>query len=738
MRNWIPLGIFFLKSLAGISQAIEARVGPFNNRPTIFINNTPEYPMFYSLTDVPGGRWTWEEVPRYNLKSFCELGVKLIQVDLAFDHVWKEDGTIVLDTAQRQLKGVLDVCPGAAIFIRFHVNPPKWWQKKYPEENCVYADTEAKPDIDWGIQRIIEDDEETPKRHSLASIKWKTEATEKLKEFLSQLQRLPEANALAGIQVAGGVYGEWHYWGFIENEPDMSKPMRVYFQDWLRTKYKTDKGLQEAWKKPSITIATIQLPTLQERRETKGGIFRDPSQERNVIDYYEAQHQVVADVILHFCKVVKEHWPRPIITGAFYGYFYSVFGREAAGGHLELLRVLKSPYIDYLSSPGSYYPAARETGDPYRSRSLINSVTLHGKLWLDEMDQQPPLVPLKEKTFQESLDKSIANTRRNVMFTLTHGQGLWFYDFGPAGFNGGPRLVDHGSFGWWDEPTLRADIKRLKQLGDQQLQKPFERDADVLLVHDTESFYHLGSDRRRSGLSHWANNWTPVGIFRSGVVHDAIHIDDLDKMQLDKYKAIVFVNTFLLTKQQKKVIQGKVKKQNRHVIWIYAPGYSDGSELNVSFVKETTGFNLEQGKEIEKVTLTMDSTVVGNYTFSLNNALVSPYFVVKDDHAISMGTVNSSNAVGFAKKEFKTNTSWFMCLPLDHPKVWQYIFKEAGAHIYSKTGEIFYSGNGVLTVHSKEGGTKVITLKNGKEVSLSTAPNSTTIIDSATGEILLR
>jgi len=260
----------------------------------------------------------------------------------------------------------------------------------------------------------------------------------------------------------------------------------------------------------------------------------------------------------------------------------------------------------------------------------------------------------------------------------------------------------------------------------------------VLLVHDTESFYHVGSDRRRSGISHWANNWTPVGIFRSGVVHDAIHIDDLDKVNLDKYKAIVFVNTFMLTKQQKRVIHEKVKKQNRHVIWIYAPGYSDGSQLNVSFVKETTGLNVEPGKEMEKVTLTIDSTVISNYTFSLNNALVSPYFVVKDDHAISMGTVNSSNAVGLAKKDFKTYTSWFMSLPLDHPKVWQYIFKEAGAHIYSKTGEIFYSGNGVLTIHSKEGGTKVITLKNGKEVSVSMTANSTMIIDSVTGEILSR
>ena len=174
-----------------------------------------------------------------------------------------------------------------------------------------------------------------------------------------------------------------------------------------------------------------------------------------MIDYFEAQHQLVADDILHFCRIVKENWPRPIITGAFYGYFYSLFGRDVVGGHLELQRVLQSPYIDYLSGPGTYYPKAVEMGDPYRSRSLINSVTLHEKLWLDEMDQQAPLLPLKDKNFSVSVEKSIAQVRRNVMFTLSKGQGLWFYDFGPSGFNGGSRLNDHGSFGWWDEPALR-------------------------------------------------------------------------------------------------------------------------------------------------------------------------------------------------------------------------------------------------------------------------------------------
>jgi len=198
---------------------IDGRVAVVNGKPSFVINGKAFNPMIYSLTDVPGGRWSWEELPSYNLQSFCKAGFELIQVDLFLDHAWKEDGSIDLTISQRQLRGVLEVCPGAKIFIRFHVNPPKWWQKKFPEENTIYADTKAKPDYDWGVQRIIEDDEENPERFSLASEKWITEASSMLKEYLEKLAQLPEGNSIAGIQVASGVYGEWHYWGFIENEP---------------------------------------------------------------------------------------------------------------------------------------------------------------------------------------------------------------------------------------------------------------------------------------------------------------------------------------------------------------------------------------------------------------------------------------------------------------------------------------------------------------------------------------
>jgi hypothetical protein len=736
----ISLNLFLLLASvsAQIPEPISAGVQMYNGAPTIMLNGQPQNPMIYALTDVPGGRWSWEELPRYNMQSFCYHGFKLVQVDLAFDHVWKEDGTLNLDTAQKQLRGVLDVCPGAAIFIRFHVNPPKWWQHKYPGENTVYADTIAKPDYNWGIQRIIEDDEETPERCSLASTKWLIEAGEKLKIFLSQLKNLPEANAIAGIQVAGGVYGEWHYWGFINNEPDMSKPMQVYFQKWLQKKYQTDKALQEAWNDKSVTLVTAIIPSLAERRTTQADIFRDPQKERKIIDYYEAQHNCVADDVLYFCRLVKENWPRPIITGAFYGYFYSVFGREAAGGHLELQKVLKSPYIDFLCGPNTYYPQSKETGEPYRSRSLINSIALHGKLWLDEMDQQPPLLHFNDTAYKTSVAKSIANIRRNIMFTFSKGMGLWFYDFGPSGFNGGARLNDHGSWGWWDDPYLAKDIEKLKTILDTRIKTTLQSNADVLLVHDTKSFYYTGSSSTASYMGHWANNWVPPAIFKSGVVQDVIHIDDLDKVNLKQYKAIVFINTWVLNDAQKKLIQSKVAAGNRHLVFLYAPGYCNEKELNKSFIESVTGMQVSQVAQKKPTNIIINDSVVPNYNYTISNHTVNPLFVVTDKKTLAMGGLKDSAAVTFARKNFTNHTSWFMSLPSGSPELWRYIFKEAGANIYDGDGDIFYSGRGILSIHTLQGGDRKIKLQNGKSINFTLSPNSTTLLDAQTGEIIMR
>ncbi|HTF19621.1 MAG TPA: hypothetical protein VK658_16225 [Chryseolinea sp.] len=726
----ICLGLLLTATVVAQDQK-EGKVEVVNGKPAFIINGQPVNPLFYSLTDVPGGRWSWEELPQYNLKTFCRAGFQLFQVDLFLDHAWKEDGTIDMDITRKQLRGVLDACSNATIFIRFHVNPPRWWQKQHPEENTVYADTNPMPDYEWGVQRIIEDDEENPTRFSLASQKWLDEVTPKIKSYLEMLATLPEGNAVAGIQVASGVYGEWHYWGFIENEPDISEPMQRYFRNWLKGKYKTDKNLQTAWNDKRVTLTTARVPGVNERVHTGDGIFRNPLQERKVVDYYEAQHVCVADDIIYFCKLVKDHWPRPIITGAFYGYFYAVFGREAAGGHLELQRVLNSAYVDYLSGPGTYYPDAVQPGDAYRSRGLVTSVRLHKKLWLDEMDQQAPLVPLKDSTFTSSVAKSIGTVRRNVIFPFVNGQGLWFYDFGSSGFNGGKRLQDHGSWGWWDEPTLMSDIAALKKLLDQKFTQPFKRAADVLLVHDTKSFYYTGSARNASYMGHRANNWIPPAIFKSGVVHDVIHIDDLRLVDLNAYRVIVFVNTWTMDDALRKYVVSTVAKQGRHLVFVYAPAYSNEKGNDKKFVEEIVGMKMKMtNDDIPK------AVMVENKKITVSDRPVRPFFTVVDDKAQSLGKVDGTSDTGFARKDFADHTSWFISLPPTDPAFWRHVFNEGKAHIYNDQGDVIYEGSGILAIHTNAGGQRKIKLKNNREIDIYLKPYSTTLLDTESGSLL--
>ncbi|NBC16863.1 MAG: hypothetical protein GVY18_06045, partial [Bacteroidetes bacterium] len=383
-----------------------AAVEMLNGRPVLVVDDQPMQPMLYALTDVPGGRWSWEELPQHNIAQFCERGVRLYQLDLFFDHVWLPDGTIDVTMAQKQIRGVLDVCPAASVIFRFHVTAPKWWTAQHPDEWVAYADADYQPEQPFGLPRLIEDDLYPVRRVSMASEKWRTEATEKLEVFLDRFSATPEGNALIGMQVANGVYGEWHNWGFFYHEPDVGTPMQAAFRDWLRDTYETNDALQAAWNDTTVTFATATVPGMDGRKTTHG-IFRDPQQEQRTIDYYRAMQEGVADNIIHFARTVKAHWPRPIVTGTFYGYYFSMFGRQAPGGHLEMERILTSPHLDYLSGPRAYEPEAQDVGDPYRSRGLIPTVRLNDKLWLDEMDLEVKLPMYRSPRYVERLQTAV-------------------------------------------------------------------------------------------------------------------------------------------------------------------------------------------------------------------------------------------------------------------------------------------------------------------------------------------
>jgi hypothetical protein len=301
--------------------------------------------------------------------------------------------------------------------------------------------------------------------------------------------------------------------------------------------------------------------------------------------------------------------------------------------------------------------------------------------------------------------------------------------------NGGKRLLDHGSWGWWDEPTTMKDIAQMKKLIDKQFEKPYHSVADVLLVHDTRTFYHMGSDRSTSYMGHWTNNWIPPAIYKSGVIHDVIHIDDLNRIDPDQYKIIVFVNTWMMTDAMRTLVKNRIAKKNRHLVFLYAPAYSNGKELNEKNIDDITGMHVIRLTDSSSV-INVNKEILPEQQITVWNRKVSPLWSVDDRSVSSLGSFPNGK-VGFARKKLKNSTSWFMALPSANAALWRYIFREAGANIYSDKGDVLYGGSGIIAIHTNEGGVRSIRFKNNTTKNISLAPFSTTLMDSETGEILL-
>ncbi|MDQ8198032.1 beta-galactosidase [Pelagicoccus enzymogenes] len=727
------------KKLQYPATARTASVANLNGRPSIHIDGTPVSPLIYALTDVPSGRWSWEELPQHNIARFCERGIKLVQLDLSLQHIWKEDGSFDLSVAQRQIQGVLEACPSASVIFRFHVRAPLWWLKSHPQEWVAYADTDYVDEQSWGLLRIIEHDNNPVRRVSMASRLWREEITIQFKRFLTEFSATPESRALVGIQVANGVYGEWHNWGFFDNEPDVSEPMTQAFRDWLKNKYGNVDTLRQAWGQPDAEFSTVQTPGVEQRRTD--GIFRDPKKQAAVVDFYDCMHQVTADAIIHFAQTVKEDWPRPIIVGTFYGYFFSCFGRHAAGGHLHLQRILDCDAIDYLSGPQAYEPEAIELGDPYRSRSLIDSVRMHGKLWLDEMDCEPKTPILKDSDYSERVQQSVADLRRNTAFSLTKGMGLWYYDFNVSGVDlDGYTHPLCGSQGNWDHPVLLREIERLRELQAAYAKQPHSSMADVLMVYDTKSFYYTASLKHSDPISPALLDHLTLAAFRSGVVFDTIHLDDLPQIDLSPYRVIVFGNTFALNADMRQWIQSKVACNGRHLIWNYAPGYISPQEQSASLqnVEELCGIKLKEISIDAPPTVELGDCFAEATSYTVGDSPISPLFAAEDVKAETLARFAGSDSAAIARKTFPNHTSWFVSLPSKATEPFRTLLERCGAHRYGEPDAFFYGGSGILAMHSLSGGQREIRLPNGKTISLPLPPGpATVILDGSTGEILL-
>jgi len=109
------------------------------------------------------------------------------------------------------------------------------------------------------------------------------------------------------------------------------------FRRWLKQRYPTDEALRAAWRDPNVSLETAALPTAQERRSTTHGLFRDPTSERKVLDFYQYKQLAMEEPLELMARIIKEETGGKKLVTFFYGYFFDMGGIPSGpqvSGHL--------------------------------------------------------------------------------------------------------------------------------------------------------------------------------------------------------------------------------------------------------------------------------------------------------------------------------------------------------------------------------------------------------------------
>ena len=690
----------------------------------LYLDGKKTAPIFYALSDIPGAAantlYAYE-----NIKNFGAAGVNLVSIDANLSGGWHKSLPFESDAILAEIAAVLFSNPDAKILVRLHVNPPYWWLRDYPEEQIIY---DGVPGIDNGEEsRLIAHDGERHMRVSLASEKWLRDAGEKLRIFCETVQNTPEGDAIAAIQVACGKNGEWHQWG-----TDTSIPMQRRFNAFIREKYKTDEELKEAWGMPEVTLTNAPFcPSPNQPTDEDG--FRNPGKSRHIIDAQSCIQTTVAEAIIHFCEIVKKSFSRPVLAGAFYGYHLGPGGKDEIRGHLvPNLIYERRDVIDFLCGPFPYVENRWPEHMPMQ-RGLLESTRLRGMLWLTEVDERPAGFRDFIHGDPERFDETVSMLRRTTLMPIVSGQGFWYYDHRGAVRTPEERRIPgtvakmgknkHGNsiyrkIGWWNTPELLSEIEKMQKIYAKYTSRPYKAVADVLFVYAPETYY-VRADREL------AEYYFHEALYKTGTAYDCIYIDELEVAELDRYKAIVFLDAYYLTEKQRKLI--KELTRGKEVLFTFAAGYANEKSLSVENVADIIDMSVKKisSEDAYRVIKT-------GATYDVYKEEPMPYFAVDDSNAEVLATYEKSGLAAAAKKG---RTWYFAMQKLDYDIAVDFI-TASGAHRYTDTEEAVLAGAGLVALHTVSGGERKINLKSGKTIKATLPPHTTAIFDSETGERL--
>lgn len=603
----------------------------------------------------------------------------------------------------QDVERILDACPDALIFPRICMMMPLWWEEENPQELNQLSDGSFC-------------------RESFSSSKWRLDATDMLSRLIDHIETAPFKNNIMGYHIADGGTEEWVH--FANPLGGFGIAARKGFLEFIET-YHSDEAAE-----------IHDLPNYdcyEEKME-----FIDEKNDKTLIRFLEYTNWIIADAICHFASFVKKRTKRRLVVGVFYGYTLELC--DARHGHHDIKRILRCKDIDFLCAPNSYM-RGREHGCDWANMSVLDSVKLHGKLWLAECDTRTYLTrPLKEArpwickegTYvggvwegPVSKDVSLWAIRKNFARNLIMGSGQWWFDMWG---------------GWFSDDVMMKELSDYLIIANQALNDSKRESISEVAIIVDECSYRFLNPKCQLGNS-WAymqRYW--LGF--AGAPYDIYDISDIDKLS-DRYKLVIFtlvVSDARCATGKLKIFLEKLESRGCGVLFTYMPFSVVNGEFNPENTTRVTGFDIVQYDKIlncdkkyiyikqnvnesdkqnsdesdnkNQFYLSNKIRIAGGLEFEWTYEPLHLSYIKTDENMHSIAEFSDGEcAVAIRKKGISESIFAYSALPELPPPLLRYIYKLCGIHSYCETGDAIFTGNNFIAIHAASEGVKILYLK---------------------------
>lgn len=704
-------------------------IGSQGGVPTLMVNGKPYGPMFYT-GDYRGN------IDQAQVWYLYQGGMRVFFVfanaetnDSPDDPAYSPPYRWVLaddwrgyEKLDQRIHSLLQVAPDAKVIIRVWFPVRLDFGLQHPGDVIWFEDGHNGPWTDPSTAFIK--DPSWP-RYSIYSSVWQSEAENGLRALIAHVRAADYSDHVVGYMLTAGAYGEWYPFGDTGGQATDFSPAAVdAFRTWLQQKYGTDEALRQAWNDPSVTLGGDTIPTRQQRDVYDYfGSFLELPRRQYIFDYYSFCSDWKARVIGSLARVVKEETDGKALVGAFYGDLQNVQYLES--GFSLFRRLLNDPAIDFWSAPPTY--ENRGPGGTPTIRFPLETLKLHGKLWIDETDARTVGAGPAEVRFgaPASLQESVEELRKFYSLILTRGvTGYWFEQ----------------SPGWYASPTIREAMAQMQQIGQIGVQLPRQSATDVAVIVDQESLLVT----KNKITTELVDKLKVDELFRMGTPPDFYEMDDLRQAAKRGYRMYIFLNAFLLNQEERRVIDS-LKRDGNVLVFFFAPGLGDPDTRPVwstSNSERLTGMHLAYRSGWH--TLQMNPTAayvstlgempagipIGRFYRPITTGFTatpekpqspppsyaSGYFYVDDPQSTALATYVGTADAGFAIRRFPDWTSVYFGGTALPAVTLRQLAHLAGAHLYVEDDDVIYGNQSFLALYVTKTGVKTVYLAKPADV----------------------